>query len=118
VPDNFGCRASGISQTNLDQHMSRLLLPIARAMMQASDAGALPGLYAALGEDINGGDYCGPSGFRKIKGPATKVKPRRHALHEGARRKLRALSEELTGVAYKLARSSAGEVRKPHKKNN
>ena len=35
--------------------------------------GALPTLYAAVGPDVEGGDYFGPSGFMEMKGYPKKV---------------------------------------------
>lgn len=74
----------GASNTQLSRHLPAwvlktlgpLLLPL---FSQSAQAGAEPTLYAALGDDIEGGDYTGPKGFRELRGPAVKVGCRRLA---------------------------------------
>ena len=64
--------------------------------------GALPTLYAAVGADVKGGDYYGPSGWREMKGYPTKVKSNELSHNEKIARKLWEVSEELTGVKFSL----------------
>jgi NAD(P)-dependent dehydrogenase (short-subunit alcohol dehydrogenase family) len=68
------------------------------AFAQSVRMGAQPQLYAALGEDIESGDFTGPAGVSK--GPAVKVKRAKRATDEAAAAKLWALSAKLTGVDY------------------
>jgi len=37
--------------------------------MQSTASGALPTLYAAFGEDLQGGEATGPAGRKETKGP-------------------------------------------------
>jgi NAD(P)-dependent dehydrogenase (short-subunit alcohol dehydrogenase family) len=90
----------GVSQTNLDQHVSKFILPLVRLLSQPSAAGALPTLYAALGDDIVGGDFCGPDGFKEMRGKPIKVTPSAQAQDTETAEKLWALTESMTGVKY------------------
>jgi len=97
----------GYSATNLGQNlpafMRFLLLPFINTFISQSAAdGALPSLYAALGDDIQGGDFTGPSGKGERRGPPTKV-PSPPWTHEpDLGRRLWDLSEEMTGIKYAL----------------
>jgi NAD(P)-dependent dehydrogenase (short-subunit alcohol dehydrogenase family) len=64
--------------------------------------GALPTLYAAVGADVKGSDYYGPSGWREMKGYPTKVNSNELSHNEEIARKLWEFSEELTGVKFNL----------------
>jgi NAD(P)-dependent dehydrogenase (short-subunit alcohol dehydrogenase family) len=93
----------GVAATNLGQHLpgiARWLMPLAGLVFNSAAGGALPTLYAALGADIAGGDYCGPSRMGQMSGPATKVGCSRTARDPAQGRKLWTLSEELTGLRY------------------
>ncbi|MFO0590192.1 MAG: oxidoreductase [Polyangiaceae bacterium] len=74
---------------------------------QSAAAGAWPTLYAAVGDDIEGGDYTGPSGFNEMGGPAVKVGCTKAARSEEDAARLWSASEELTGVTYAFASKSA-----------
>jgi NAD(P)-dependent dehydrogenase (short-subunit alcohol dehydrogenase family) len=60
--------------------------------------GAQPQLYAALGDDIDNGDYTGPVG--KTKGAATKAPRAARACDEAAAARLWELSVQLTACDY------------------
>lgn len=67
---------------------------------QSADRGALPILYAATAEDVDGGDYVGPGGPGELRGwPRRGTVSARGRDAESARR-LWELSEELTGVEF------------------
>ena len=68
------------------------------AFAQDVRMGAQPQLYAALGDDIQNGDFTGPEGLSK--GPAMKVSRSKRAQDEDAAAKFWALSAKLTGVDY------------------
>ncbi|HEY1075810.1 MAG TPA: oxidoreductase [Fontimonas sp.] len=70
---------------------------------QPAELGALPSLYAATAEDVNGGDYIGPDGFQQIRGYPRKVGCRKLARDSGIAARLWQVSEELTGVKYALS---------------
>ena len=90
----------GVSATNLAQHFPKFLSLFMPLVGQSAADGALPTLYAALGSDIKGGDYCGPGGMQQMRGAPVKVGSNRASRDETAARKLWALSEELTGVSF------------------
>ena len=71
-----------------------------KLVAQSADAGAWPTLYAATGEDIESGDYTGPSGIQEMWGPAVKVGCTKAARSEEDAKRLWAVSEELTGVKF------------------
>ena len=68
------------------------------AFAQDVRMGAQPQLYAALGDDIESGDFTGPEGLSK--GPAMKVSRSKRAQDEDAASKFWALSAKLTGINY------------------
>ena len=57
-------------------------------------------LYAALGRDIQGGDYCGPQSMGEMRGDPVKVGSSRRSRDEAVAAKLWEVSEELTGVRF------------------
>lgn len=96
----------GISMTDLGRHMPKFLQaisPVLGAMFaQSPKAGAEPTLYAALGEDVENGDYFGPGSRREYRGRAAKVSSTRRSHDEKLARRLWKVSEELTGFSYEL----------------
>ena len=96
----------GYSRSELSRHLPgpvRLMLAVfGRWIMQPTADGALPTLYAALGEDLQGGEAIGPAGRGEIKGPPTVVAPNADALDASQRERLWSLSEELCGFRYPL----------------
>jgi len=65
-------------------------------MTHKASSGALPTIMAALDEDVQGGDYFGPIGFREMKGPPAKVKAKPRAYDAEVASSLWSISEELT----------------------
>lgn len=95
----------GVSITNLVKNFPTLvrtyLMPLVKhAITHSPEAGALPTLYAALGADIKGGDFTGPTGFFEMKGPAGKVAGKPHAYHEEKGVRLWKISEQLVGQSF------------------
>ncbi|MFI1363263.1 oxidoreductase [Streptomyces griseochromogenes] len=96
----------GYAATNLQSHAAS---PFARAGMvlgnkflaQSDKAGALPTLYAAT-RDLPGASYVGPDGLGEMRGAPTLVGRSRAASDPEAARRLWTLSEELTGVEWRL----------------
>jgi len=97
----------GVSMTNIVKNgpgssglkavVLNLLGPL---LMQPDWQGALPSLYAATENGLNGGEYIGPDGFLEWRGWPTLVKPTARALDEVAALQLWDISESLTGVTY------------------
>jgi NAD(P)-dependent dehydrogenase (short-subunit alcohol dehydrogenase family) len=69
---------------------------------QDAEMGALPTLYAATAEDIQGGEYIGPDGFMQMKGYPRKAESSELSKDPEIAQKLWDVSEELTGVKIKL----------------
>ena len=93
----------GVSSTNLFQHLPKvvqLFAPLTEVIFQSAQGGAQPTLYAALGDDIEGGDYCGPQDMGEMRGAPGKVGSSRRSRDETVAAKLWAVSEELTGVRF------------------
>jgi NAD(P)-dependent dehydrogenase (short-subunit alcohol dehydrogenase family) len=93
----------GVSSTNLFQHMPKIVnvfAPLTALVLQSAEGGAQPTLYAALGRDIEGGDYCGPQSMAEMRGDPVKVGSSRASRDEAVAAHLWAVSEELTGVRF------------------
>lgn len=94
----------GFSQSDLSRHLSlpirAMLSLVGWVLMQPGSAGALPTLYAALGDDLQGGEALGPAGRGEMKGPPTVLAPNADALDDAQRARLWALSEEMVGLSY------------------
>lgn len=96
----------GASNTNLGQHLNKtlykLLLPLMSFFIHDPKEAALPTLYAALGTDIQGGDYVGPTGFNEMKGKPGKVKALPHAYDAEVAKRLWEVSEEFIGQKFEV----------------
>ncbi len=95
----------GISDTNLLKNtpipnwLFDLFKPIMNlTFLQSAKAGAEPTLYAALGEDVKGGDYFGPDGFNEMRGRAKKVESTPLSKDETLAKKLWEVSERLCKI--------------------
>jgi NAD(P)-dependent dehydrogenase (short-subunit alcohol dehydrogenase family) len=75
---------------------------ITRLIGQSADRGALPSLYAAVGDDVRGGMYFGPRDRFGLVGPARATSLPRRALDAPLAASLWTRSEELTGVRYEF----------------
>lgn len=95
----------GISDTNLIKNtpipdwIFDLFKPImTRTFLQSAKAGAEPTLYAALGDDVKGGDYFGPDGFYEMRGSAKKVDSTALSKDKEVAKRLWEVSEKLCGI--------------------
>lgn len=70
------------------------------ALFQSPKMGALPTLRAATDPRVAGGQYYGPDSFGEQRGHPTLVQSSRPSHDEGLQRRLWAVSEQLTGVAF------------------
>jgi NAD(P)-dependent dehydrogenase (short-subunit alcohol dehydrogenase family) len=80
--------------------------PIAKVMVrliaQSPDEGALPALYAALG-DIPGNSFTGPNHLMHMRGAPELIKRSSRASDPELARRLWAMSEQLTGTQFPLS---------------
>lgn len=76
---------------------------------QNVEKGALPTLYAATSEDVRGGEYYGPGGWKELRGYPKKVESNEMSHDTAIAGKLWAVSEKLTGVRYKGLNRSASQ---------
>lgn len=91
----------GVANTELARYLPAWLMRIVGPLfLQSAQAGAEPTLYAALGDDIRGGDFTGPRGFRELRGRAVKVGCARRARNAEVARQLWQQSEQLTGFSW------------------
>jgi NAD(P)-dependent dehydrogenase (short-subunit alcohol dehydrogenase family) len=91
----------GVADTELTRYIPgplMLAVPLLRPLLNTAAQGAWPTLYAATGEDVEGGDYYGPSKRLETAGPAVKVRSTRHSHKEDVAERLWDLSIEMTGV--------------------
>lgn len=97
----------GYSDTNLQTSgptgaMRQLLKVANRLFAQRAEMGALNQLYAAVDPNAQSGKFYGPDGFMENRGYPTEVQPIKSAKSEETAKRLWTLSEELTGVTWKL----------------
>ena len=97
----------GGSLTDLGRHFPlyvRLLAPILRRAMRFSTPaeGAQSSIHAAIGEDVNAGDFFGPTGKGERTGPPGRVPFTDKSQDKDLREKLWALSEKLVGSEFKI----------------
>jgi NAD(P)-dependent dehydrogenase (short-subunit alcohol dehydrogenase family) len=101
----------GISDTNLfkigpkmEHSKIKLYLGqmISKIFGQSPSKGCLPMLYAATSEQIQGGEYIGPDGFKHARGYPEKQGSSEASHNEEDAKKLWERSEELTGLKFKI----------------
>lgn len=97
----------GVATTDLSRHLPMLVqktvVPMLGLLVNNPAQGAWPTLMAATSMQLQGGDYCGPGGFRQISGPAVKVAAAARSRHQENARRLWDLSVEMTGIEPDLA---------------
>ncbi len=91
----------GWTATELQRH-SGVIDKLNYFMAQDITMGALPTLMAAIKEDVQNGDYFGPSGFMEMKGYPKKVRSNELSNDLDIAKKLWEVSEELTSVKYEF----------------
>ena len=97
----------GVSMTNLANHLTnnlllKILTPIVGLLLHSPAKGALPEIRAAVDPSVQGGQYYGPDGFREIAGSPVLVESNKESHNEDDAKKLWEVSEQLTGVKFKL----------------
>jgi len=90
----------GGSDTELGRHLPAFLLPAAMLIAQSAAMGALPQLRAATDPAVVGAQYYGPDGIGGMRGNPKVVSSSKQSHDVELQRRLWAVSEELTGVAY------------------
>ncbi|MBD0256549.1 MAG: SDR family NAD(P)-dependent oxidoreductase, partial [Cytophagales bacterium] len=90
----------GLAKTNLDQYFPALIRPLGSLFLQSAAKGALPVLYAALGKEVQGGQFIGPDGFQQMRGNPTHVEADDYSRNEEIAERLWKASEEMTHVYY------------------
>jgi NAD(P)-dependent dehydrogenase (short-subunit alcohol dehydrogenase family) len=90
----------GLSKTNLDKYFHPWIRPLGGLFLQSAKKGALPVLYAALGQEIAGGEFIGPDGFQQMRGYPSKVEADAYSRDKRVGERLWKASEEMTRVYY------------------
>lgn len=90
----------GLSQTDLDRYFPKLIRPLGALFLQNPANGALPVLYAALEENMKGGEYTGPDGFQEMRGNPEVVDSDAYSKDQEVADRLWKVSEEMTKVYY------------------
>jgi len=76
-------------------------MKVANALLaQSAEDGALPMLYAATADDVDGGDHVGPGGFLNMRGPPEKQRSADRSYDEATAERLWDVSEAATGVRF------------------
>ncbi|MGA9277378.1 oxidoreductase [Ilumatobacter sp.] len=91
----------GIADTELARHLPKIVMlaaPLLKVFFNSPAEGAWPTLMAATSDDIEGGDYIGPSKRGETAGPAHKVPSTGRARDPQLAQLLWDLSIEMTGV--------------------
>jgi len=101
----------GYAATNLQFRSGNGLMDLVskvgnRFLAQSDEGGALPTLYAAVG-DVPPDGYVGPDGFQEQRGGPKLVERSKDAQDAAVARRLWDVSEELTGVRFPLADRAA-----------
>ena len=101
----------GYAATNLQFHSGNRLMDVLstignRLLAQDAASGALPTLFAAVG-DIPGNSFAGPGGFMEQRGAPKLVGRSPAAQDKDAAQRLWTVSEQLTGVRFPLATALA-----------
>lgn len=98
------CAHPGVSITNIGQGLPNFVLNLqgkfGSILFSNQAGGAKPTTYAALNENVQGGDYYGPDGFREFKGEVKKVISTKVSKNKEIAQSLWAFSEELTGSGF------------------
>ena len=99
------CAHPGVSNTELPRYIPKTIQFLLRLtplpyMAHEPDAAAQPTLYAALAEDVQGGDYFGPQGTAEMSGPPGKAPQSKAAGDEAIAQQLWSISEQLTGTQF------------------
>ncbi len=99
------CAHPGTSNTELPRYIPKAVQFLLRLtplpyMAHAPEAAAQPTLYAALADDVKGGDYFGPQGRAEMSGPPGKAPQSEAARDEAISQQLWTVSEQLTQVDF------------------
>lgn len=92
----------GWTATELQRHAG-LFRFLNNFLAQGIEMGALPTLYAAVGPDVEEGDYFGPSGLGEMRGYPKKVESNGLSHDKEIAARLWRVSEELTETKYPLS---------------
>jgi Dehydrogenases with different specificities (related to short-chain alcohol dehydrogenases) len=108
--ESVGCHP-GVSDTNLfktgpkmEHSKIKLLFGeiFSKILGQSPQKGCLPMVYAATSDEIVGGEYIGPDGFKSMRGNPEKMESSKSSRSKVDAKKLWERSEELTGVEFKI----------------
>lgn len=95
----------GVSETNLGQFIAKpfmILAPLLRPLFHSPKEAAKPTLYAALGEDVVGGEYFGPQGFADMSGEPGRARSTGYSKKQDVAKRLWEVSEKLTGAGFRV----------------
>lgn len=109
--ESVGCHL-GVSDTNLfsegpKMEHSRIKLYFgkifSKILVQSPDKGCLPMLCGATSEEIEGGEYIGPDGFKQMRGCPEKQESSKAYHDREDAKKLWERSKELTNVKFEIS---------------
>jgi NAD(P)-dependent dehydrogenase (short-subunit alcohol dehydrogenase family) len=102
-----GYAATNLQSTGPTGALKAVLAISNRLVAQRPERGALPTLYAATAQGVEGGEYYGPDGIGELRGFPKRVEAIPAAYDAEVGLRLWQASEELTGVRYPLPATEA-----------
>jgi NAD(P)-dependent dehydrogenase (short-subunit alcohol dehydrogenase family) len=106
-----GLAATNLPYASAPGRFQRFVITVMnRLLAQSAEMGALPTVYAATYPGIEGGTYIGPGGFFGMHGYPTKDGTTPAARDKEVAARLWQVSEELTGVSFKIHQLPEKEV--------
>lgn len=99
------CAHPGVSNTELARYIPKaiqllLWLTPLPFMAHSPQKASLPTLYAALADDVKGGEYFGPQGALEMSGKPGRAPKAAHGQDEASAQKLWDISEQLSGSNF------------------
>jgi NAD(P)-dependent dehydrogenase (short-subunit alcohol dehydrogenase family) len=92
----------GYSATHLQRHTG-LFAFLNTFLAQSSYMGALPILFAATADGVQGAEFYGPDGFLEMRGYPQKTRSSKASYDAALAKRLWTVSEKVTGVRYAFA---------------
>lgn len=94
----------GGSDSGLFDEMPRMMYYFFQILkpfiLNTQASAAKPSLFAALSDEVQGGEYFGPQGFNEFKGKVGVAKRSKYSKREDVANRLWELSEEMTGTSF------------------
>jgi NAD(P)-dependent dehydrogenase (short-subunit alcohol dehydrogenase family) len=97
-----GWSATNLQTTGPSHSTGKVMAFLNKIFAQKAELGSYPTLLAAADAEATGGSFYGPSGLGGMSGAVQEVKAAAHGYDDVAAAQLWTVSEEMTGVSWKL----------------